>query len=326
MITKRLKQQDMKKIASFNWSYIAVIALAVALYIGFDELIVTGQSETARETLNAAIGVIFVIITTMYMLTKQTEIEQEKELKNEIFKQQLKLYEHALETWQKVCFVESAIDKEQYGQCVQAQLHLGMIAPPNVLSCSNEIFGQIYAVYSESELRPMTQDEQTKIFSELSKFVEAARIDLDLPYSKLPDLLSKSFSENVKKAGIAVNRNYDKFSFNNKVLGKGRLVLELVKYVASQDTVETIEDLREIFPDNYWNKGVEGKGRNAFIVEIEEEAIKRNARFFQKANDKISLKDGSKIVVNNQWADDNLSYLLARLPNNIRGKIHRVTK
>src|SRR6056300_260224 len=98
MITKRLKQQDMKKIASFNWSYIAVIALAVALYIGFDELIVTGQSETARETLNAAIGVIFVIITTMYMLTKQTEIEQEKELKNEIFKQQLKLYEHALET------------------------------------------------------------------------------------------------------------------------------------------------------------------------------------------------------------------------------------
>lgn len=316
----------MKKLTALNWSYIAVIALAVALYIGFDELIVAGQSETARETLNAAIGVIFVIITTMYMLTKQTEIEQEKELKNEIFKQQLKLYEHALETWQRVCFVDSAIDKEQYGLCVQAQLHLGMIAPPSVLSCSNNIFGHIHAVYSDSELRPMNPEEQKNIFAELSRFVEAARIDLDLPHSKLPDLISKSFSENVVKAGTAVNRNYDKFSFNNQVLGKGRLVLELVRYAASLDNVETIEDIREIFPNNYWKKGVEGKGKNEFIVEFEAEATKRKARFFNKENEKISLKDGSTVVVNNQWADDNLSYLLAKLPNDIRKMIQRVEK
>lgn len=316
----------MEKIKILNWSYIAVISLAVALYLGFDELIVSGQSETARETLNAAIGVIFVIITTMYMLTKQTEIEQEKELKNEIFKQQLKLYEHALETWQKVCFVDSAIDKEQYGLCVQAHLHLGMIAPPNVLSCSNNIFGHIHAVYSDSELRPMNQDEQKNIFAELSKFVEAARTDLDLPHSKLPNLISQSFSENVVKAGTAVIRNYDKFSFNNKVFGKGRLVLELVRYVASLDSVETIEDLREIFPNIYWKKGVEGKGKNEFIVEIEAEAAKNKARFFNKENEKILLKDGSTIVVNNQWADDNLSYLLAKLPNDIRKKVQRVEK
>lgn len=73
----------MKKLVALNWSYITVIALAVTLYIDYDELIVSGQSETTRETLNAAIGAIFVIITTMYMLTKQTEIEQEKELKLE---------------------------------------------------------------------------------------------------------------------------------------------------------------------------------------------------------------------------------------------------
>jgi hypothetical protein len=314
----------MKKIAALNWSYVAVIALAVALYLGFDELIVPGQSETARETLNAAIGVIFVIITTMYMLTKQTEIEQEKELKNEILKQQLKLYEYALETWQKVCFVDSAIDKDQFGRCVQAHFHLGMLAPADVLDRSNKIFGQILAVYNDSELRPMNSEEQEKIFIELSKFIEATRTNLALPGSALSDELHEGFSENVVKAGTAINRNYDKFSFNNKVLGKGRLVLELVKYAASSDKVANIEDLRKIFPNNYWKKGREGKGKNEFIVEFADDAEKKKARFFNKDNEKILLKDGSLVVVNNQWGDDNFSYLLERLPTEIRAKIQRV--
>ena len=61
-------------------------------------------------------------------------------------------------------------------------------------------------------------------------------------------------------------------------------------------------------------------------MEFEAEATKRKARFFNKENEKISLKDGSTVVVNNQWADDNLSYLLAKLPNDIRKMIQRVEK
>lgn len=316
----------MKKIAVLNWSYISVIILAVALYLGFDELIVSGQSEITRETLNSAIGVIFVIVTTMYMLTKQAQIEQEKELKNEIFRQQLNLYEHALKTWQKVCFSESKIDKEQYGLCVQVHLQLGMLASPDVLRRSNDIFDIITKVYNDSELRPMDHEDQKLVFAELAHFLEATRKDMDLPHSKLPSFVAEDFNENVAQAAAAANRNYDKFSFNDKVLGKGRLVLELVKYVASLDSIETIEDLRKVFPDNSWKKGIEGKGRNEFVVAIEEEAAERKARFFRKDNEKILLRDGSVVVVNDQWGDDNLSYLLSKLPKEIQTKIKRVNK
>ena len=313
----------MKKLLALNWSYIAVIALAVALYIGFDELIVSGQSETTRETLNAAIGAIFVIITTMYMLIKQTKIEQEKELKTEIFKQQLKLYEQSLETWQKVCFIDSAIDQEQYGLCLQAYLRLGMLAPPDVLTHSNKIFSQIREVHNDYDLRPMSENEQASIFSELAKFVQYARKDLDLPDSTLPPLTTENFNENIAKASPRVIRNYDKFIFNNKKLAKGKLVLEIVKFVATSGDTETIEDLKETFPDKYWKKGVVGKGKNEFVVELESEAEKKGARFFKKDDDKITLKDGSVVVVNNQWGDDNLSYLLTNLPKEIRTKIQR---
>ena len=43
-------------------AYVSIIILAVFLYVGYDRLIANIATETARETINSAIGVIFVII------------------------------------------------------------------------------------------------------------------------------------------------------------------------------------------------------------------------------------------------------------------------
>ena len=315
----------MKKLTALNWSYIAVIVLAVALYVGFDELIVSGQSETARETLNAAIGVIFVIITTMYMLSKQSEIEQEKELHNEIFRKKLQLYESVLGTWQKTCFLDTAINTEQYAACVQAQLQLGMIANPSVLSSGNEIFKEIFKVYNDDIERPMYAKEQVEIFEKLADFIEKAREDLELDQVSLPPKLLESYKENVSQAGVVVGKNFDKFLFNGKTLPKNRLVLELVRHVAALDDVETLADLKEVFPDNFWSKGKEAtRNRNAFIVELEAVAAEKNARFFGKDDDKIQLRSGEVAVVNSQWGDDNLRYLLDNISAEHKKKIRRV--
>jgi hypothetical protein len=315
----------MKKLTKLNWSYIAVIALAAALYIGFDELIVSGQSETARETLNAAIGVIFVIITTMYMLTKQTEIEQEKELHNEIFRKKLQLYESVIGTWQKTCFLDTAINTEQFAACVQAQLQLGMISDPDVLKSGNEIFKDILKVYTDEIERPMYAEEQQAIFEKLAGFIENARKDLELDLVKLPKDLLDSYKANVSKAGVVGNKNLDKFSFKDKILPKNRLVLELVRHVATLDAIGTLADLKEVFPDNFWNKGKETKrNRNAFIVELEAVAARKSARFFGKDEDKIQLRSGEVVVVNSQWADDNLQYLLDNISPEYQLNIRRV--
>lgn len=315
----------MKKIRKINYSYISIIGLAIALYIGFDKLIFNVQSETARETLNAAISVVFVIITTMYMLTKQTQIEQEKELKTAIFRKKLDLYENSLQTWQKVCFVDAEIEKEQFGQCVEKLLRLGMIAPTDVLEHGTEIFNKINNVYMDDEKKSM-KGEQTEIFSDICKFIEATRADLDLPNSFLPENLKRSFNENVVKVGSSVAKNFDKFSFNGKEFGKGRLVLELVKHVVRTDKVENLDSLRMTFPSSYWSKGIEAKGKNAFVVELEEIASQRKARYFNKDDDKILLGNGSVVVVNSQWAEDNLSFLLSKLPESLRNKVKRREK
>ena len=61
-----------------DFTYIAIIILSIALYVGFDDLITGAASGTARDTISAALAAIFVLITTMYLLNKQTDIEQTK--------------------------------------------------------------------------------------------------------------------------------------------------------------------------------------------------------------------------------------------------------
>ena len=141
-------------------AYFSIVILALFLYIGYDKLIENILNETARETINSAIGVIFVIITTMYMLNKQTEVESKKELNNEIFKKKISSYEHALSLWQNIGFVDKEIDQKDRAACIEVQLTLMMIAPTEVAKCATEITDTIISVY-KSEKKP-TLNENDK--------------------------------------------------------------------------------------------------------------------------------------------------------------------
>ena len=77
-------------------AYTAIIVLSIALYVGFDDLIAGAASGTARDTISAALAAIFVLITTMYMFNKQSDIEQDKKYKAEIFKKKFQLYDNLI--------------------------------------------------------------------------------------------------------------------------------------------------------------------------------------------------------------------------------------
>ena len=53
---------------------IAISIIAVAVYIGFEPLFEFVPSGVAQSVVGASFGAIFVIILTMYLLNKQTEI------------------------------------------------------------------------------------------------------------------------------------------------------------------------------------------------------------------------------------------------------------
>ena len=325
----------MKKFPQPNWSYFSIIFLAIALYIGFDEILVSEQAGVSRETINAAIGAIFVIVTTMYMFTGQTkinikmlrqqkEIEQEKELQVEISKSRLKLYESSLNTWRKICYTDE-VDKDQLGECLHAHLHLAMIGSRELFECSNKIMNQINIVYSDPNTIKMDQSKQIELLGQLSEFVKYARTDLNVK-SELPTELINSFIENTKEATkINTSRNYDKFSFNGEIYNKRQLVLSLVKYVVEKDKIKTLEDLKEIFKDTLRSEGKLSKNKIPHIVasvSTAKQVDDLKERHFWKDDEIIELGNGDLIVVNNQWGN-NIYYFIKHLPASLKTKIKR---
>ena len=325
-----------KKNYEIPWAYASIIFLAVALYIGFDELLISEDAGTARETLNAAIGAIFVIVTTMYMFTAQTkvnmkmlrqekEIEQDKELSVEISKNRLKLYESALDTWRQSCYIDE-ITKAQLGEVIHTHLHLAMIGSEKLLNSSDKITKQIMSVYSDDTNSKMDNDQQNKIYGDLAVFVSLARSDLKIPGPELSPSLIASFIENTKQASkITTSRNYDKFSFNGEIYNKRQLVLALVKYVVKTDKIETLEDLKETFKDTLWNNGKISKNKSPHIVALvstAEEVDHLKERHFWNDDDIMKLGNGDSIVVNNQWGN-NINYFIEYLPAHLKTKIKR---
>ena len=102
----------MKKSVLLSWlknlsiAYTAIIVLSIALYVGFDDLIAGAASGTARDTISAALAAIFVLITTMYLLNKQTDIEQKKKLEEKIYINKFKIYDEVINVLQDIGYIE----------------------------------------------------------------------------------------------------------------------------------------------------------------------------------------------------------------------------
>ena len=71
--SKLQKTQD-----SGKRTLIAILIIGVAVYLGFTPLFNKIGGGVAGAVLGASFGAIFVIVLTMYLLNKQTEIEQQR--------------------------------------------------------------------------------------------------------------------------------------------------------------------------------------------------------------------------------------------------------
>jgi hypothetical protein len=108
----------------------------------------------------------------------------------------------------------------------------------------------------------------------------------------LNEVKEESQAPAVKKSFV---RNNTQYIFNEKVLGKGPLVLAVVSKYVEDNPTTTFEQLKEIFPDTLMKR---------FGVFATEEKAKELSgkvnRYFLKSEQLIKLED-AMIAVCNQW-------------------------
>ena len=91
---------------------IAFAVIAVAVYVGFTPLYSLIGGGVAGAVVGSSFGAIFVIILTMYLLNKQTEIEQESKKSERVFDEKVKVYKQILETTKEIVEDGSISDQE----------------------------------------------------------------------------------------------------------------------------------------------------------------------------------------------------------------------
>ena len=307
-------------------AYTAIIVLSIALYVGFDDLIFGGASGTARDTISAALAAIFVLITTMYMLNKQTDVEHKKKLDTEIFKRKFIIYDQFISILQNIGHYKLTVNDDDYRKCLNKHYELVMVAPAEIVSLSNEILLLLKSIREVGKVKALDEvnlDEvnQQALRDFINDFCILARADFNLPEAE--KFNPNAYKNNMDKVTEPGSKNLDKFEFNGRSYTKNRLVLEVVRHTVDVKKVENIDKLKSLFPDSYWSEGKESSSKNAFIVELKKDAENKRARFFTKKDDIIKFDNSNaEVIVNNQWGT-NFDYFLDKVSTELNYEIKR---
>ena len=106
---------------------LALLVIAFAVYIGFSPLFELVEGGVAARVLGSSFGAIFVIILTMFLLNKQTEIEQESKKSERVFDEKVKIYQKILDITRDM-LMDGNLTEEEINRLPFPLIRLQMLA------------------------------------------------------------------------------------------------------------------------------------------------------------------------------------------------------
>jgi len=282
---------------------IAIAIIGVSVYFGFTPLFENIDGGVEGAVIGASFGAIFVIVLTMYLLNKQTEIEQESKKSEKVFEEKVVLYKSMLAATKEM-LRDGKVSSQETTELSFSMVELQMVGADETIGAFSSVFDKINKTFNEKIGDPVDLEdvERVDILRLLSVFAQKCRVDLGINESELKEeIFEKTFSE-IEEA-IKGKKDTTKYNFKeNKNLGKGRLVLVVVKNHVENNPGISFEELLLVFPSELRSV----YGVFARTEEIEE---KHHVRYFMKDGDRIALSDAT-VVVCNQWGIGNIGPFL----------------
>ena len=288
---------------------IAIAIIGVSVYIGFEPLFEKVGGGVPAQVLGASFGAIFMIVLTMYLLNKQTEIEQESKKSEKVFEEKVKLYKSMLATTKEM-LRDGKISSQETTELSFAMVEMQMVGADETISAFNSVFDKINETFQSTDGDPIDLDDEHKmeILKSLSRFAQKCRVDLGINESEINEEIFNATFEEISSA-VKGKKDYSKYTFKGTQYGKGRLVQAVVKDYAQTNPGISFEDLLLVFPHEL--------ARHKFGVfdriEVAEKYFidsgNKYKRFYMNEEDIITLSD-AKIVVCSQFGKDNMDPFL----------------
>ena len=187
---------------------IALAIIAVAVYVGFTPLYNLIGGGVAGAVIGSSFGAIFVIILTMYLLNKQTEIEQESKRGEKVFEEKMKIYWNIFESIQSM-LEDGKISKDDEMQKLPfVMLKLIAIGNDTVIAAFQKVYDSINNVFNEKpEDDEVLIDEgnRKRIMELLGQFANECRVDLGVSNEKVQPKLFEDTQKAIEKSGELIN-------------------------------------------------------------------------------------------------------------------------
>lgn len=199
---------------------IMIVVIGIAGYIGFGPLFDKFESGVTGQFLAALFGTVFTIMLTMFLLNKQTEIEEEKSRSESVFNERVELYKQITDHMNKI--VEDGF--VSITEMINLQfilVKLQMVAEDSTIQKFTKVYDAVSIAFSrvredeeetensedQKDSTPIEPEDKIAILESMLEFSMACRVELGLASSDSinRDLFAKT-NESLKQSQKAVEQ------------------------------------------------------------------------------------------------------------------------
>ena len=309
---------------------ISIAVIAIAVYIGFEPLIANVPDGVAKSVISSSFGAIFVIILTMYLLNKQTEIEQESKKSERVFDEKVKLYQTILDLTKEM-MMDGKITKEEMNRLPFPLIRLSMLGRNETISAFKDVNNMLTTIYQKSDEDEVNIDDSDKkeVYKLLATFAAKCRDDLEIGNEEINNELINDTVETIESTVKAKTKDYSKISFNGKEHPKNRYIWEVLNNFVNENPDIKSADFEKTFPRDggkeFRNAGIKKSGTYETwkLYDEAQELFDRTGhkRFFvcdkgkdyKKDKDMVLCLKDVEICISSQWASDQMKPFVQRM-------------
>ena len=316
-------KKDLKETRRQGWmTLLALLIIACAVYLGFTPLFNLVKGGVAGGVIGSSFGAIFVIILTMYLLNKQTEIEQESKKSERVFDEKVRLYQHILDITRDM-LIDGNLTEEEINRLPFPVIRLQMLGADETISSFQKVFEKLNSVYAkeDGESIKIEEDDKTEIFKMLSNFASVCRKDLGISDEEVSEEIKKETNQVIANSGKK-ERDYSKYSFDGVELAKSRYVLAVISSFIKENPDMSLIEFEKVI--NRTPPEFEGTRKGEYeIWKTYDEAIelhklkpKYKRYYVTKGGDYLSDKDlvlklkDEEICISNGWDLPGITYFI----------------
>ena len=283
----------------------ALVIIAFAVSIGFTPLFELIGDGIAARIIGSSFGAIFVIILTMFLLNKQTEIDQESKKSERVFDEKVKLYQNILDITRDM-MMDGKITKEEINRLPFPLIRLGMLGRNETVEAFKAVNNELNKIYAKSDgdIVELGDEDKNTVYKLLAMFAAKCREDLEIGEEVIDEKMIASTVATIASTGKK-KRDMTKFSFDEKEYPKNRYIHKVVKNFSDENPGMSLDEFSAKVPrstdfrKDLWVTIAEAK-------EVEERDKKRH---FSNPDEVIELEDETICITSGQSQEGTLLWI-----------------